>query len=856
MSLDTGIYLERSRMHQLLEQAVQNPLVTVVAGAGYGKTYAVYSFAQTQRYHTVWMQLSERDNNQERFWENFIQAMTFINTERAAQLRAIGFPETKRQFDWCISSIDGGRLSHKKYMFVYDDFHLLREKAVLEFLEHFFNIPFPNITFVIISRIKPAINTVNFFAHRLLAQITEEDLRFSPEEMIDYFQRQGITLPPEAAMDLYQDTEGWIFALQLAGLSLKEGNKVADYGRASMRADMFTLIDERIFSSISQDLQKYLITLSLIEHWPLSLLTELAPDQNLIQEMERIGSFIRYDIYLNAYRIHHLLLEYLHRHQQRLSEHEKQGVYTKAAQWCAANNLKIDAISYYEKARSYTELLQLVYTFPLALSDHVAEFLLPILDRAPPEVYAQNATAYILYTRILFILGKFEACTQKLTEIIQHFESLPPSQFNYRVLYGCYNNLGFVGLISCLYTHRYDFAPHFEKGHYYYILSGHELHGPVTIMNLGSYACWFGSTEKADLEQYLQAVSATVSDLSTSMNGCAYGMEDLIRAELAYFKGDIPNAERFVYQALYKAQSRKQYEIETRAIFYLLRIHIYRGHYDTIQELFKRLEAQREIREYGNRYTLLDIVSGWFYIQIGQQDRTARWLTEDLEEGDAHSLMYAMEILVQAKYYLAGKNYSRVLDTLYKQRGSYGLECFLFGKIERAILEAICRYHTGALVEAIRCLEDAYRLALPHALNMPFIEQGLHMGLLIGAAMKVSWSSIPRDWLEKIRRYASAYGKQLISVAAQYQHTNAGPLPEALSPREQGVLLSLSQGLTREQIARDAALSLNTIKNTISCLYRKLGAVNRADAIRIAIATGLLQGETVRGYAQGPSRSS
>ena len=838
---DTGIYLERPRMHQLLEQAVQNPLVMVVAGAGYGKTYGVYSFAQTQGYRTVWMQLSERDNNPERFWENFVQVVACIHKEQAAQFEAIGFPETNRQFDWFISHIQGARHFCKKYLFVYDDFHLLHEKAVLGFLERFFNIPLLNNTFVIISRTKPAINTVNFFARRLLAQITEEDLRFNLQEMLDYFQLQGITLPSRAAMDLYYDTEGWIFALQLARLSLKQGNSKADYGRSVMRSNMFTLIEEGIFSSISEDLQKYLISLSLIEHWPLALLTKLAPDQNLIQEMERIGSFIRYDIYLNAYRIHHLFLQYLSRYQQRLTEEEKQAVYVTAARWCAANNLKMDAISYYQKARAYTELIQLVYTFPLALSDHIAEFLIHILDRAPAEAYTQNASAYILYTRLLFTLGRFEECAQKLRGIIQHFEALPPSQFNYRVLYGCYNNLGFVGLISSLSTHRYDFVPYFEKGHYYYTLSNHELDGPVTIMTLGSYVCWFDSTEKADLDQYLQAIDTIVPYISSSMNGCTYGMDDLIRAELAYFKGDIPNAERFVYQALYKAQNRTQYEIETRAIFYLLRIHIYRGNYGAIQQLLKRLEAQRDIREYMNRYTLLDIVNGWFYIQIGQSARTASWLAEDLKEGELHSLLYGMEILIQVKYYMAEKNYSRALEALQTQGSSYGPECFLFGKIEKAILEMMCRYHTGAHVEAIRALERVYRLALPLALDMRFIEQGMDMGLLAGAALKASWCSVPREWLEHIRRYASTYGKQLLVVAAQYQQENPMPLIEALSLREQAVLFSLSQGLTREQIAQDRALSINTIKNTISSLYRKLGAMNRADAIRIALATGLLQ---------------
>jgi DNA-binding CsgD family transcriptional regulator len=39
----------------------------------------------------------------------------------------------------------------------------------------------------------------------------------------------------------------------------------------------------------------------------------------------------------------------------------------------------------------------------------------------------------------------------------------------------------------------------------------------------------------------------------------------------------------------------------------------------------------------------------------------------------------------------------------------------------------------------------------------------------------------------------------------------------------------------------DVALSINAVKNVIAGLYTKLGALNRADAIRIAGAAGLIQ---------------
>jgi DNA-binding NarL/FixJ family response regulator len=62
----------------------------------------------------------------------------------------------------------------------------------------------------------------------------------------------------------------------------------------------------------------------------------------------------------------------------------------------------------------------------------------------------------------------------------------------------------------------------------------------------------------------------------------------------------------------------------------------------------------------------------------------------------------------------------------------------------------------------------------------------------------------------------------------------------SLSRREQDVLTGLSQGLTREEIAGLSSISINTVKSVISSVYNTLGAVNRADAVRIATSLGLV----------------
>ncbi|MDR1058152.1 MAG: LuxR C-terminal-related transcriptional regulator [Treponema sp.] len=834
-------YLERPQIDRLLEKAVKCPLVTIVAGAGYGKTCAVYSFLQKHNMVAAWIQLSERDNIGTRFWENFTRTIGLISQTTAKKLREIGFPETKRQFDRYLVIPGDDILRDKKYVFVYDDFHLIHDPSVLRFIERSVSTSFPNITSLIISRVDPPINTLPFLSKGLLVSLTEDELRFSRREMTDYFAMRNIRLSPEDTAGIYHDTEGWAFAINLAGMSLKQGVSSVEHVRSSIRINVFNLIEEEIFSVISPSLQRFLVKLSFIDYLPPPLLNELAEDKDLPEEMKRISTFIRFDTYLNAYRIHHLFLRFLAAKQDILSEEEKRAVYTMAARWCAENNLKTDAISYYEKAGRYDELIDLVYTLNMAMSDTITKFVLDILSRAPREIYMKVPAAYILYTRTLLTLGRFEEAEAELRARIEEFEALPSSTFNNRVLCGLYINLGFTIMMTAHHTKRYNAEMYFRKSAHFASLCGRILKGAVRSLSLSSYACLVKSEEKGEIEKYIDATTATVPYMVAAINGCGYGRDDLARAEFAYYRGDIDNAERFALESLYKAQKRNQYEIENRSIFYLLRAAIAQGDGEKVRELFRLLNAQLEKQEFLNRYIFYDIVSGWFYAQTGAAEKIASWLKNDFEESELNSLMHGLETLVRIKAYQAEKKYSEALSffaALGDEKDRRGMGAFLFGRIGRKTITAVCLFRTGDENSAIRALEGAYVLAEPNALEMPFIELGKDMYDLIGAALKTS-CSIPQPWLEKIRNMSAVYAKKLLLTVEQLgQNLSPGII---LNTREKRILHSLSQGLTREEIARENRLTLGVVKAYIGGLYQKLGAINRANAVRIATSLGLLK---------------
>ncbi|MGH2522525.1 MAG: response regulator transcription factor, partial [Anaerolineales bacterium] len=68
----------------------------------------------------------------------------------------------------------------------------------------------------------------------------------------------------------------------------------------------------------------------------------------------------------------------------------------------------------------------------------------------------------------------------------------------------------------------------------------------------------------------------------------------------------------------------------------------------------------------------------------------------------------------------------------------------------------------------------------------------------------------------------------------------SSPLLEPLSPQERRVLRLLAAGLSNPEIARELAVSPNTIKTQVKSIYRKLNVNTREEAREVARELNLL----------------
>jgi DNA-binding NarL/FixJ family response regulator len=75
----------------------------------------------------------------------------------------------------------------------------------------------------------------------------------------------------------------------------------------------------------------------------------------------------------------------------------------------------------------------------------------------------------------------------------------------------------------------------------------------------------------------------------------------------------------------------------------------------------------------------------------------------------------------------------------------------------------------------------------------------------------------------------------------EVQHVEDAPATTPLSKREREILQMVANGSTTKEVARDLGISPHTVKTHLERIFEKLGANDRAQAVAIAIRTGLVQ---------------
>ena len=828
----SSLYLERPRLKKLLENAVNFPLVAVCAGTGYGKTRAVYAFLKDYAAHTTWIQLTGRDNSATRFWESYANMISLTWPETGERLLEMGFPETEEafaEFEALRREVLG---SPGKYVLVYDDFHLLHNPVVFRFLEKTLDTLPQNATVVLISRTIPEINITGMMLRERAFTIYEDTLRFTEDEIAEYFRQLGLPATRQDIRDIYGDTQGWAFAVSLAGRSLGKASKYERHMLGAMKANIFKLIESEIFLAAPEPLRRFLLCISLIDHLAADLVRMLAKDEALIGEMEQLHAYIRFDSFLDAYVIHHLFLDYLKKNQYMLTDEEKCETHQKAGVWCENNRYHSDALSYYEKSGDWDAILRIAHSFDARMPHDIAEYMLEIFERIPKEAAFQNPLFVVMELKLKANLGQTDEFPDMARRYAEYYEAQPESPEKNHALAGIYAAWGFSRFLTCPYTDVYDFDLYFEKHSTYYDKDPYAALATLKSQPTSAWSMIVGSSRAGAPEEFIGAISRSIPHISRVLNGNLYGLDDLVRGELCFFRRELHDAKLHLEQALGKARARGQYDIQHRSLLYLMHIAFAQGDLGAADRLLQSMRALLDETGCAARCaTTYDVSCGLYHLMLGRLDQVPDWLKGDFSEYNHPAFLDNYANWVKAKYRYQTRQYGALLAFI---GNNLERQAILLGKIELKVLEALALYQLKRRGEAFAALSEAYRLAEPNNITMPFIQYGKDMRTLAAAAAKDDGCPIPKPWLEDMNRKASSFAKKKAHMISEYKRINRIEDEISLTKRETEVLRDLSQGLSRTEIAASYNISVNTVKMIVNIIYGKLCVNSLPDAIRVA----------------------
>jgi LuxR family transcriptional regulator, maltose regulon positive regulatory protein len=364
--------IARARLNGLLEAGAQTRLCLIDAPAGSGKTtlLAQWCLADQASRRVAWLSLDEGDDDPVRFWSYLVEAFRVVEPGfgEAPQALLQG-PGTADVFTQAIlpELINGLATSESDLVLVLDDYHLVTNPDCHETLAFFVDHLPANVHLMVATRVDPPLPLARLRASGELAEIRLAELGFTSTEAITLLnQAMGLELTTPQVQQLWEQTEGWVTGLYLAGLWLRGRDDPGAF-IASLEAGHRHIVDylgSEVLARQPQPLRTFLLRTSILERLSGSLcdaLLETSDSAQVLAELERTNLFlIPLDEHRRWYRYHHLFAQLL---RLELTNREPALVpvlHRRAASWYRQAGEVEAAIDHATAAGDFTEATDLI----------------------------------------------------------------------------------------------------------------------------------------------------------------------------------------------------------------------------------------------------------------------------------------------------------------------------------------------------------------------------------------------------------------------------------------------------------------------------------------------------------------
>ncbi len=352
-------FVHRPRLTNKVQQGVRGPLTLLNAPAGFGKTHLLMEWMAETGLPVAWLTIDTQDNELQRFFGYFIGALqTLVPSLGEKALEFLQFTEGSDLEVGLTLLINDLFALPKEVVLVLDDFQVLENPLILDGLGFLLKYLPANLHLVIASRSEPDLDLAWLRAKGRVVDVGAEDLRFTGDEIGQYFQQAiGQPLPTETVQALAEYTDGWITALQLVAISLQSQAEPAArlanlQDRLHGRVDYLAgFLAEVVLDSQPEDVRRFLLHTSILETLTGPLCEAVIdPDAQPGSGMVMLNRLEHANLFISAlnrkhewFRYHPLFSDFLRQAQAEAGPGEIPELHKRAALWFEQNGHLADA---------------------------------------------------------------------------------------------------------------------------------------------------------------------------------------------------------------------------------------------------------------------------------------------------------------------------------------------------------------------------------------------------------------------------------------------------------------------------------------------------------------------------------
>jgi LuxR family maltose regulon positive regulatory protein len=364
----------RTRLLERLHTALGGEITLVCAPAGFGKTTLLTQWLQSLDRPHAWLSLDKHDNELPVFVHSMVASLQTAFPDAFGATAALLKAPRSLPPDHIVPLLLNDLADvPNDVILVLDDYHLIHHHEVHTLLELLVEHLPHQLHLVLMCRSDPPLPVARWLAKGRLYELRGSDLRFTLEETEAFLTRMlGSEVARETAGALDQRTEGWIAALRLAALSLRDTSdhtSFLEHLDSSTARSMNSYLVGEILTQQTQEVQEFLERTSILGQFCAELCAEVMGSDSSREQVQPILDWLEHtNLFLvpldkrqRWYRYHHLFQELL---QQRLLTHcspeALSTLHLQASAWYGRHDLLEEAIHHALLAGDASRATQLV----------------------------------------------------------------------------------------------------------------------------------------------------------------------------------------------------------------------------------------------------------------------------------------------------------------------------------------------------------------------------------------------------------------------------------------------------------------------------------------------------------------